>query len=980
MWGHLLPAALSHTVLTTVELPPEGAGLFVPCDHCATAPVTHYAFGPAPPPGGLGEQGEAAAGGAIAAADEEDKMLGAASGAWDAPPGGVPLFALRAPGEEALCDGCWEGQYAKLAAREARRQKAARGGGTRRAPSAEGSSRGGGRNAERLEVVGRGRWCKVTLCVDCEWQLASRRCTECQDAFCDTCFAAAHRSTSRSHAWTPLVAPCADCGCRAAAVAARPRFVRPSSRPRRRSSAVLKSAEEGSKPAAPKVEAVCGEDEWEEADVGGFLAAHGRKAGHKAAAVGSLLRLTAVGEFEDDDDDELVHDIGGVEAYSGELELLPRIGDGEGAGGRPLCRECHAAWANGREGQAVTVAGYGAEQRFDYPFAPAALPLRTCTVALWRAAADEAEAVAFVAAEKERARQAWAERQRARAATCLAAHWRGVAVRCLEPWVSWRAVRTSWLAQRAEDDMVRERRAGGGMAIGASSQCGAALGCLCRALLWFHPRDLCARVRRCGRGGPGPGAGALATDSAEECALRHLPTGVLMPAWWRCCLASAGRRLCGGGRRGNGGAAAAGGVGAGPPPELMSALAGRRHVSECVRGRWEKLRLVTPLSEEHVHEARRRLGCATAGGGAGGRTQKPPPHPAAVWREAVGVAREMELAEEQKKGARAGQGDGAAQRKRRQTKAPKQQRRQTKQGHRYTAVELASAEPPRSRYAVDWARLATLVQREARDGERLGAVTVSAARGARLLRCSADVGGALWHGDRVRVVLSSSAAKAGTTRPEATAQQAAADIAALGGLQAAASRVYVVRRIKAAGWARCLVPVDAEWKFADAEGMSLYRLPAQPPLRDAAWRVARAVRASRLWQAGLRLGVKADGVTARVLTRFAGVLDDDSSVGKAARTKSQALTARQARRRDHCTRQLSAAEERLCGGLRDPGVVMHRLAKKAQRKAHAHAPAKARVWRSAGKAKKAGQQKQQKQQRGRRGRKAAPGDFSSDDE
>jgi hypothetical protein len=199
----------------------------------------------------------------------------------------------------------------------------------------------------------------------------------------------------------------------------------------------------------------------------------------------------------------------------------------------------------------------------------------------------------------------------------------------------------------------------------------------------------------------------------------------------------------------------------------MSALAGRRHVSECVRGRWEKLRLATPLSEEHVHEARRRLGCATAGGGAGGRTQKPPPHPAAVWREAVGVAREMELAEEQKEGTRAGQGDGASQRKRRQTKAPKQQRRQTQQGHRYTAVAvaLASAEPPRSRYAVDWARLATLVQREARDGERLGAVTVSAARGARLLRCSADVGGALWHGDRVRVVLSSSAAKAGTARP-----------------------------------------------------------------------------------------------------------------------------------------------------------------------------------------------------------------------
>ena len=54
--------------------------------------------------------------------------------------------------------------------------------------------------------------------------------------------------------------------------------------------------------------------------------------------------------------------------------------------------------------------------------------------------------------------------------------------------------------------------------------------------------------------------------------------------------------------------------------------------------------------------------------------------------------------------------------------------------------------------------------------------------------------------------------------------------AALGGVAAAASRVFSVRRVKAEGWARGVVPVDAPWKFADAEGMALYRLPALPPL------------------------------------------------------------------------------------------------------------------------------------------------------
>lgn len=53
---------------------------------------------------------------------------------------------------------------------------------------------------------------KIQLCVECGYQIASRRCEQCSDDYCDSCFASKHRrGRLMHHSWLPHVQMCEYC-------------------------------------------------------------------------------------------------------------------------------------------------------------------------------------------------------------------------------------------------------------------------------------------------------------------------------------------------------------------------------------------------------------------------------------------------------------------------------------------------------------------------------------------------------------------------------------------------------------------------------------------------------------------------------------------------------------------------------------------------------------------------------------------------
>ena len=60
------------------------------------------------------------------------------------------------------------------------------------------------------------------LCIECGYQIGTRHCNDCDDDYCDSCYASKHRRGRRMHhTWEPLVEMCTLCRPELTAVAAR---------------------------------------------------------------------------------------------------------------------------------------------------------------------------------------------------------------------------------------------------------------------------------------------------------------------------------------------------------------------------------------------------------------------------------------------------------------------------------------------------------------------------------------------------------------------------------------------------------------------------------------------------------------------------------------------------------------------------------------------------------------------------------------
>ena len=62
----------------------------------------------------------------------------------------------------------------------------------------------------------------LSLCIECGYQIGTRHCNECDDDYCDSCYASKHRRGRRMHhTWDALVEMCPLCRPKLTAVAAR---------------------------------------------------------------------------------------------------------------------------------------------------------------------------------------------------------------------------------------------------------------------------------------------------------------------------------------------------------------------------------------------------------------------------------------------------------------------------------------------------------------------------------------------------------------------------------------------------------------------------------------------------------------------------------------------------------------------------------------------------------------------------------------